>query len=1023
MSNNVIQIKRSYANDTPVSLANGELAYSFTSNNLFIGSNSDSNTVIKIGGASDVALLNVTPGTLQNGAAVVVNSTGGVDTLTIGSFSVESQQTTSLDASANVNANNVNVTQGLYSNTIDANTANVATIQATDITVNNSLTVEGDIVLRGDSITFGDGGDIISLGASVNTHILPDANVSRDLGSSVVMWRNIYGANVYVTETAPTANGQLANKKYVDDQIGAIEQQGAAITLGDPTDGSYANGSGAGNLEGAVTSFANTVMVSDAIDKLNEVVLNTYNNTYVRDVVTTCTSGNTGGAPLTSTLTLSVVGNANRYDINWGDGSWTNNTTDSTPSHTYTDNTNSPFDVVVYAKNTDALGEGNVASFTATDLITLYTSDPVADFDLYLLGSGGTEITEANINQNVYLDNETTNANDVSATFHVSWGDGVSTSISNTSNDGGTQGSRLVHAYTTGTGTGTNTITFSINSHSTANPAALPDTASKTIKIFDTGIAAPEGLSGKTFTLTSSSVGSSPKLAFGHIDNSSESTLGTGDSITRYTTTGAIATTGEANNQVTYNAASGTLSAYVDGSADGAITFDGNDNTGSDSSLVVVDELDFYNFDNVGASVSASNRRYAPGLYSGFRARVSKSSLSTGVHTYKLSHSATGNTSVLQFVKDNLTGAPVISMAGASVTQNSAGTLAYVSGVPYYTNDAVIDVSGVTVSNVSGQTYRDTSTPFDIINGTNVESDSGSAFSSQNKNYTIIPSSDLNSSKPKANVGMSSAITLEDFTVNVNGGGRVVEGFQMRMENVNGNGSYVNYGNTNIQAYNGNSSGVREDSIPVSDSLGARFDTDGVRITSFASTNATPTFSSTTDYYATAAWSGAVTVAGTDEAIQRYGNLQHYTTDLSSGYLPAGPNLSTGRSGAQYFRFALKRTTVANFDIVLTGKVSGVFIAAPGTSIDDASGENGWLDCGVTYGGAGTPGSDTGNGGNGSDGCAFNAGQRIVDGTTYNNQSFTMTLGDQNLSSSYNNQLLVSIKLESGDYLTKLEVS
>ena len=33
-----------------------------------------------------------------------------------------------------------------------------------------------------------------------------------------------------------------------------------------------------------------------------------------------------------------------------------------------------------------------------------------------------------------------------------------------------------------------------------------------------------------------------------------------------------------------------------------------------------------------------------------------------------------------------------------------------------------------------------------------------------------------------------------------------------------------------------------------------------------------------------------------------------------------------------------------------------------------------------------------------------------------------MTLGDQNLSSSDNNQLLVSIKLEDGDYLTKLEV-
>lgn len=1019
MPDNIIQIKRSYANDAPTSLANGELAYSFTSNNLFIGVNSAANTVIKVGGGSDVALLNVTPGELKNGAALVVNSTGGIDTLEIGTFSVTTSATQSLNASANVDANNFNSIHGVYANTLTANVANVVTVQATDITVNNSLTVEGDIILRGDSLTLGDSGDVLTLGAAVNSHIIPYSNITFDLGTNSLNFRHVY-ANQVTLAADPTVPLGVATKQYVDN----IEAQlgGNSIIIGPSTDGVYANGSGIGNVEGAVTSLANSTSIADAIDKLNEVVLNTYNNTYVRDVVTTCTSGNTGGAPLTSTLTLSVVGNANRYDINWGDGSWTNNTTDSTPSHTYTDNTNSPFDVIVYAKNTNALGEGNVATFTATDLITLYTGDPNADFDLYLAASGGSEITEANVNETVYLDNETTNANGVTATFHVNWGDGSADSIASTSAAGGTEGARLGHAYSSGTGSSTDTITFAINTHSTANPAALPDTSSKTIKIFDTSIAAPEGLSSKTFSFTSGSTGTSPKLADGHIDNSTESTLGDGDTITRYTTTGAIQTTGEANSQVTYNASAGTLSAIIDGSADGAIAFDGSDNTGTNQSLVVVDELDFYNFGNSGDSVSAANRIHAPGLYSGFRARISKSSLTTGLHTYKLSHSATGNTSVLQFVKDNLTGTPVINMAGTSVTQNSAGTLAYVSGVPYYTNDATLNVVGVTVSNVAGQTYRDSSNPFDISNGTNVESDSGSAISTQNKSYTIMPSSTLTSGKPKANTGMDSAVTLDTFQINVGGGGRCVEGFQMRMENVNGNGSYVNYGNTNIQSYNGNSSGVREDSIPVSDSLGATFDTDGVRITGFSSTNATPTFSASTDYYVNNAWTGSVTVAGTDEAIQRYGNLQHYTTDLSSGYLPAGPDLSTGRSGAQYFRFALKRTTVANFSLVLTGRVSGVFVAAPGTDIDDASGQNGWLDCSVAYGGAGTPGSDTGNGGNGSDGCAFNSGQVIVDGTTYSNQTFDMTLGDQNLSSSYNNQLLVSIKLESGDYLTKLEV-
>ena len=96
-----------------------------------------------------------------------------------------------------------------------------------------------------------------------------------------------------------------------------------------------------------------------------------------------------------------------------------------------------------------------------------------------------------------------------------------------------------------------------------------------------------------------------------------------------------------------------------------------------------------------------------------------------------------------------------------------------------------------------------------------------------------------------------------------------------------------------------------------------------------------------------------------------------------------------------------------------------MFIAAPGTDIDNTSTLNGWLDCSVTYGGAGTPGADTGAGGNGSNGCAFTSGDRI--GTAaYSGQDFTFTLGDQNATNAYGNQILIRFKLESGDYITGL---
>lgn len=899
--------------------------------------------------------------------------------------------------------------------------ANVPTIYANNIEVSNTLTVNGDLVLRGSSINLGDGGDVISLGASVNTSIIPTDNVSYDLGSSAKQYRQVY-ANQMTVSTDPTTDYQVANKGYVDTQIAAVSTTGNTTNIGYPTDGAYANGSGAGNLEGAVTSISNTTSVADAFDKLNEAVLNVYNNTFVRDVTFTVSSGALGGAPLNTTLSITPVGNADRYDINWGDGSYTNNTTDSTPSHSYTDNSNSPFDVVVTARNTGALGEGNTASFTSTDLVTLYTGDPSARLLLKSAVSGGSTITEANTGQEIFLDNDTTNANNIVGTFFVNWGDSSTDSIANTSVAGGTQGARIGHTYSSGTGSGTHTVTLSINTHSTANPASLPSSNTKTIKIFDTSIAAPEGLSSKSLAFTSSSTGTAPRLAQGFIDNSVSGSFVVDSAYTRFTTSGIIATSGEANSQVTYDAANGILTSVVDNIAENTITFTAGDDTGSNGSLVVVDELDFYNYNNSGSYVSASNRIHAPGLYSGFRARISKSGHSTGTHSYKLNHSVTGDTNTINFVKDNLTSKPTIKFNAASVTQNTAGTLAYVSGIPYYTNDAVLNVIDSRVTNVAGQFYRNMTSPFNIYSDSTSEGDSGSVLNSQTKGYTILPSSTLNSGYPIANTGMSANVNIDTFQISINGGGRRVGNFKMRMSNVNGTGSNVSFSNVSIQTYNGTSTGVNENAISVADSLGAGFDTDGVRLSNFSSTNATPTFNSSTDYYASNAWTGAVTIAGTDEAVVRYGNLSHYTTDLSSGYLPAGPDLATGRTGTQYFRFAFKRTTMANMTIRLTGKVSSLHIAAPGTNIDSTSDSNGWLSASDTYAGSGTPGANTAAGGNGSDGCAFTSGDRIIDGTTYNNSTFSLTLGDQNATDAFNNQILVSVGLESGDYVSTIGI-
>ena len=66
MANTVIQILRSYTTYKPPdgSLADGELAYSFSSNTLFIGN--ANNSVIEIGG----------PGYIQNAAVLLVDGGG-----------------------------------------------------------------------------------------------------------------------------------------------------------------------------------------------------------------------------------------------------------------------------------------------------------------------------------------------------------------------------------------------------------------------------------------------------------------------------------------------------------------------------------------------------------------------------------------------------------------------------------------------------------------------------------------------------------------------------------------------------------------------------------------------------------------------------------------------------------------------------------------------------------------------------------------------------------------------------------
>ena len=316
-----------------------------------------------------------------------------------------------------------------------------------------------------------------------------DAGLVQIVGEDNATLSRLQGANA-------SSSSDFVTKAQLDAQGSATD--GFSLTLGNidatgdgdwhitPNQGDYA-GNGSVIRQGAVTTLSNTEKVSDAIDKLNETALNIYNNTYVRDVDYT-TDVSSGGAPLTATLTISTTGNPNRYTINWGDGTSTTATTDSTPTHTYSNNALSPFDVTVTAFHNSGAGEGSSASLQKENFITLYTANPVADFGFFAASSGGGEVSIVDDGTALYFENQTTNIGSASATYRIEWGDGsANASISADTDAGGTQGARLAHTFTTSTETDQlRTVKLTLLTHSTADPSTVPNNTSAVVKVYDT---------------------------------------------------------------------------------------------------------------------------------------------------------------------------------------------------------------------------------------------------------------------------------------------------------------------------------------------------------------------------------------------------------------------------------------------------------------------------------------------------------------------------------------------------------
>ena len=540
---------------------------------------------------------------------------------------------------------------------------------------------------------------------------------------------------------------------------------------------------------------------------------------------------------------------------------------------------------------------------------------------------------------------------------------------------------------------------------------------------------APANLSSKSLTLSDSAQGTSPKLCHGFTDNTSSfTTQSAGDSLNTTTsrryTSGTI-DTNTCTNFLTNNSngtgstVNQTLTAKINNASKGARTFttvEGGANNTTDDTLVITNHRD-------ADEVSTLPQRMF--LVATAKITEALTDYSIGSNAQRLESSAGGNTNIVHVVRDDVTATPTTAIG--TVAEGTAGTKQYVSGIPYYdAGSPTVTVTGTTIANFTGQAYQDTNSPHQVHNDTNQESTSGDAITDSAYTYTQVDGSTtmLSGSTPKTDIGVGGAYTIGAVTVPITSSSvKSIKTIRARSKNANGTGNY-NSSSTKIQVYTATVSGLDNEAggITVSDSLGngSTHTDDALRISGFGSSSDTPSFNSATNYYTSNAWTEVVTVAGTTEAISRFGTIKHFTTDLSSGYLPVGPDLNTGRDGgqAQYYTFAFRRTPASQFSITMSGKVSGMFLAVPGTAIDAASDANGWLDCSTQYNGSGVPGVNT----NGSNGCAKTGGDRVVDNTTYSGEQFTFTLGTESTANSVGNTVLVRIKLNSGDSVTALSV-
>jgi len=363
-----------------------------------------------------------------------------------------------------------------------------------------------------------------------------------------------------------------------------------------------------------------------------------------------------------------------------------------------------------------------------------------------------------------------------------------------------------------------------------------------------------------------------------------------------------------------------------------------------------------------------------------------------------------GTTNIAYWYYDASTpGSPVFS----NVTFAPSGTaqVIYSSGIPHYTNAQEFTL-GFDIAKLSGDMY-----PTD---NTFITSSGGGAFNAPTT--LTYASAGITTPLPR-NYLASTTLRLTTTVTVKNGAGLSSSPVSLTADNSYGTTTQNFTPTSGVLFKTGTSNtGVEETNISVPSSGFGSGSGAAYRII-FAGSTDTPSFTASA-----AAWNSQSTTLNTYDAVVVAAStgqmvLKHDDTDYSTGFLPVGPNYSAGRTGAQYFTFKFVRGAISKFNISINGKISGLWVALPGSSIDTTSTLNGWLRMDQAYTGSGVPGAGTG--GNSSNGCSIGGTVTLGSNT---NQSRTCTFGTLSSSGTGTTEIYVRIKLVAGDSVTALSI-